>query len=132
MFSLFPIQQHFRGTGMVVSGTSTFCPHLVRVNRGLLHAVRHGTEALIYSHYPREAAASSYLAIIFGRIASGIPWFLHSTALQTVVALNNHHLSSCLLRANSLISHICAISTRPPISPDKVTFHTAVIKPVTS
>ena len=38
-----------------------------------LHAVRHGTEALVYSNHPREAAASSYLAIIFGRIASGTP-----------------------------------------------------------
>ena len=42
---------------------------------------RHGMEALIYSNHPRETAASSYLAIIFGRIASGIPWFLRSTAV---------------------------------------------------
>ena len=46
-----------------------------------LHAVWHGTEALVYSNHPREAAASSYLAIIFGRIASGVPRFLHSTAV---------------------------------------------------
>ena len=38
------------------------------------------SEALIYSNHPRAAAASSYLAIIFGRIASGVPWFLRSTA----------------------------------------------------
>ena len=30
-----------------------------------LHAVRHGMEALVYSNHPREAQASSYLAIIF-------------------------------------------------------------------
>ena len=42
--------------------------------------VRHCTEALVYSDHPRAAAASSYLATIFGRIASGVPWFLRSTA----------------------------------------------------
>ena len=42
--------------------------------------LRHCTEALVYSNHPRAAAASSYLAIIFGRIASGLPWFLRSTA----------------------------------------------------
>ena len=41
--------------------------------------VRHCTEALVYSNHPRAAAASSYLAIIFGQIASGLPWFLRST-----------------------------------------------------
>ena len=41
----------------------------------------HGTEALDYSNYPREAAASTCLAIIFGRIASGVAWFLRSTAV---------------------------------------------------
>ena len=55
-----------RGTGMIVS-SCTCHPHLGRVIRDLfrqLHAVRHGTEALVYSNHPREAAASSYLAII--------------------------------------------------------------------
>ena len=72
-----------RGTGMIAS-SSTFCPHPGRVIRDLfrqLHAVWHGTETLVYSNHPREAAASSYLAIIFGRIASGVPWFLRSTAV---------------------------------------------------
>ena len=71
------------GTGMVAS-SSTFRPHPERVIRDLfrqLHAVRHGTEALVYSNLPREAAASSYLAIIFGRIASGVPWFIRSIAV---------------------------------------------------
>ena len=71
------------GTGMIAS-SSTFCPNPGRVIRDLLrqlHAVWHGTEALVYSNHPREAAASSYLAIIFGRIASGVAWFLHSTAV---------------------------------------------------
>ena len=66
------------GTGMIAS-SSTFRSHLGRVIRELfrqLHAVRHGTEALVYSNHPREAAASSYPAIIFGRIASSIPWLL--------------------------------------------------------
>ena len=42
--------------------------------------LRHCTEALVHSTHPREAAASSYLAIIFGRIASGVARFLRSTA----------------------------------------------------
>ena len=68
---------------MVVS-SNIFAPHLGRVTCDLfplLHAVRHGTEALVYSDYPRAAAASSYLTIIFGRIASGLPWRLRSTAV---------------------------------------------------
>ena len=71
------------GTGMVPSG-STFRPHPERVNKDLfcqLHAVQHGTEPLVYSNHPRGAAASSYLAIIFEQITSGVPWFLHSTAV---------------------------------------------------
>ena len=44
-----------------------------------LHAVWHGTEALVYSSHPIEAAA--YLAIIFGRIAGGLPWLFPSTAV---------------------------------------------------
>ena len=52
-----------RGTGMIAS-SSIFRLHLGRVVRDLfrqLHAVWHGTEALVYSNRPREAAASSYL-----------------------------------------------------------------------
>ena len=52
-----------RGTGMIAS-SSTFRPHQGRVIRdqlGLLHAVRLGTEALVYSNHLRVAAASSYL-----------------------------------------------------------------------
>ena len=47
----------------------------------LSHALQHGTEALVYSNHPREAAASTSLAIIFGRIASDVPWFLRSTTV---------------------------------------------------
>ena len=68
----------------MIASSSTFCPHPGRVIRDLfcqLHAVWHGTEALVYSNHSREAAASSYLAIIFGRIASGVPWFLRSSAV---------------------------------------------------
>ena len=63
-----------RGTGMVVS-SSNFCPHLGKVILDLfrlLHAVRHGTEALVYRDYPREAAAPLYLEIFFKWIASGV------------------------------------------------------------
>ena len=41
--------------------------------------VQHGTEALVHSNHPRVAAASTNLALIFGRIASMLPWFLCST-----------------------------------------------------
>ena len=65
-----------RGTGMIAS-SSYFRPHPGRAIRDLfrqLHAIRHGTRALVCSNHRREAAASSYLAIFFGRIASGVPW----------------------------------------------------------
>ena len=68
----------------MIASNSSFRPHPGRVIRDLyrqLHAVWHGTEALVNSNHPREAAVSLYLAIIFGRIASGIPCFLHSTAV---------------------------------------------------
>ena len=47
----------------------------------LLRAVRHGTEALIYSTYLNKAAASTSLAIIFGQVASDVPWLLCSTVV---------------------------------------------------
>ena len=68
----------------MIASSSTFCPHPGRVIRDLfrqLHAVWHGMEAPVYSNHPREAAASSYLAIILGWIASGVPWFLRSTVV---------------------------------------------------
>ena len=55
-------------TGMVASSS-------------LLHAVRHCTEALVYSNFSRGVAASMCLAIISGLIASSLPWFLCSTAV---------------------------------------------------
>ena len=58
----------------MIASSSTFSPHPERVIRDLfrqLHAVWHGTEALVYRNHPSKAAASSYLAIISGRIASG-------------------------------------------------------------
>ena len=73
-----PIHRH---NGMKLCGTCTwmvagitFCPHLGKVIRGLFHmlyAVRHGTEALVYSDYQRDAAASECLAInsVSGRLA---------------------------------------------------------------
>ena len=68
----------------MIASSSTFRPHSGRVIRDLfrqLHAVRHGTEALVYNNHPREAADSTYLIIIFARIASGIPWFLRAIAV---------------------------------------------------
>ena len=41
----------------------------------------HDMEACVYSNHPREAAASTCLAIIFGWNPSGVPWFLRSTAV---------------------------------------------------
>ena len=56
----------------------------MRVIRDLfhqLHAVLHGTETLVYSNHPSEAAASKYLATTFAQIAGGVPWFLRSTVV---------------------------------------------------
>ena len=78
------------GPGMIASST-TFCPHPGRVIRDLfrqLHAAWHGTGTLVYINHLREAAASSYLAIIFGRIANGLPWLLCSTAV--LMQLSHH------------------------------------------
>ena len=46
----------------------------------LLHDVQHDElrEAQVYNNYPRKAEASTNQAIIFRRIASGVPWFLRS------------------------------------------------------
>ena len=68
----------------MIASSSTFCTHPGKIIRDLfrqLHAVWHGTEALVYINHPREAAASSYLAIIFGWIVSGVPWIFRSTAV---------------------------------------------------
>ena len=46
-----------------------------------LFAVLHGTEALVHNNYPRAPAASTCLALICRRTASGVPWFLGSTAM---------------------------------------------------
>ena len=52
----------------MVATSSTFLVVLFRDLSRLLHVVRHGTEPLVYSHHPREAATSTCLAIIFGWI----------------------------------------------------------------
>ena len=65
---------------MVIASSSTFRPHAGRVIRNLFRQL-HGTEALVYSSHLREAEVFSYLAIIFGRIASSVPWFFRSTAV---------------------------------------------------
>ena len=57
-----------RGTGMIAS-SSTYRPRPGRVIRDLLRLL--------------NAVYSSYLARTFGRIASGIPWFLRSTTEPT-------------------------------------------------
>ena len=48
----------------MIARSSTFRPHPGMVIMDLfrlLHAVLHGTEALVYNNHPREAAASLYL-----------------------------------------------------------------------
>ena len=83
---------------MCLLGVMTFDLIPGRVMRDLfhpLHAVWHGTGALVYSNHPREAAVSSYLAIIFGRIASGVPWFLRSTAVP--IQLSHQYRRWCRL-----------------------------------
>ena len=65
---------------MVTSGSS-FHHHLGSVIRDhfhMLHVVRHGMEALVYSDYARESAASTCMAIIFRQITSGVVWLLRS------------------------------------------------------
>ena len=66
----------------MVASSSTVRTHLGRVIRDLsrlLHVAPHGTEALVYSDYPRGAAAYyTWLAIILWWIASGVACFLHS------------------------------------------------------
>ena len=63
----------------MIASSSTFGPHPGRVIRDLFYPVRHSTEALVYNH-PRKTAASSYLAIIFGQIASTLVPPLNSGA----------------------------------------------------
>ena len=65
----------------MIASDCTFYPHLGKFIRDLLHAVRHSTESLVYSDYPRETTTSTYLAIIFGPNASGVPWFIRPTAV---------------------------------------------------
>ena len=60
----------------MIASSSTCGPYPRRVIGDLLrqlHAVWHGTEALVYSNHSREAAASSYLTINFWRIATAYP-----------------------------------------------------------
>ena len=72
----------------MIASSNIFRPHVGRVIRDLfrqLHAARNVTtvmEPLVYNDRPRGATASSYLVIIFGRIASGVPLFLRSTAVS--------------------------------------------------
>ena len=50
----------------MIASSSSFCPHPGRVIRDLfrqLFAVWHGTEALVYSNHPREAAACGATAV---------------------------------------------------------------------
>ena len=48
----------------------------------LLHTVRHGTGALVYSKYQREATFSlNVCGYNFQAIVGGVPWFLCSTAV---------------------------------------------------
>ena len=46
---------------------------------------------MVYSDHPREAAASMCLAVISGRIASGVPWFLCSSEVPMQLPRRWHH-----------------------------------------
>ena len=68
----------------MVASSSTCRTHLGRVIRDLsrlLHIAPHGTEALVYSDYPREAAAYTWLAIILWWIARRVACLLCSKAV---------------------------------------------------
>ena len=78
-------------TGMIVR-SSTFRPHMGRVISDLfrqLHAVLHGTEALVYTNYPKETAVFTCLAIIFG-------WRTLTTAYPGSSAQQRCQCSSCI------------------------------------
>ena len=87
-----------------------FCPRL-------LHAARHGLIAPVYNDYLREVAASTCLALKLGRIASGVPWFLHSTVVPMQLpcqcsrkALHSYPAKLIDLNFHPLrITHICLI-----------------------
>ena len=67
----------------MVASSSTSRTHLGRVDLSrLLHIAPHGTESIVYTAYPREAAAYTWLAMILWWIASGIACFLHSIVVQ--------------------------------------------------
>ena len=51
----------------------------------LLHNILHGSAALVYSNHPREAASSTCLTIIFGRIVSSI------TSTAALVSVQSHY-----------------------------------------
>ena len=57
----------------MIANSSTFRPHPGRGIRDMfrkLRALWHGTEALVYG------SSKAYLGIVFGRIASGVPWHI--------------------------------------------------------
>ena len=82
----------------MVASSSTFRPpppppgRVIRDLFGMLHDVRHATEALVYSNYLREAAVSTCLTTIFRRIASRMSWFLSSTAVLMQLPHRCRHL----------------------------------------
>ena len=51
----------------------------------------HGSEELVYGDDPREAADSTCVAIISGRIASGVPWLLHSILVLIQLPYQSHY-----------------------------------------
>ena len=58
----------------------------------MLHAVRHGAEALEYSEYQREAACSLNVSgYNLQANVSGVPWFLCSTAVTMQLSQQCRH-----------------------------------------
>ena len=79
----------------------------------LFHDVLHGSEALVYNNYPKEAAASTCLAIIFGRISNG---FLRLTAVPMQLPHQGRRCNAVSLSVQTLMLAVVALNNRPASS----------------
>ena len=71
----------------IATSCDFLCLHLGRVIRDLFRLLH----ALVHSDYPRDATASKCLVIIFGRIASGVSWFIRSTTVPRQLPHQRKH-----------------------------------------
>ena len=65
--------------------------------------------ALVYSNHPREAAASTYLAIIFGQNVSSVSWFLRSTAVPMQLPYQCSHCQCSVTTVQALMFAVVAL-----------------------